>query len=200
MIMLVNREQRPTSHSSHCISVKGLLTLTGCTQMALLEEAGIEYDHSLMHHDCQMYWAPHAPENIVETNYKSAQASDWMKPMSVLRPSSIVEIPASWHLDDWPAFQPKPALGSAGFVDPHHVERFWKEHFTYCYDNYDTFVFPISIHPQVSGKPQILMMHDRLIQWINSHQGVEWCTFGEMADRFRRGEFPGVTVEGGAEV
>lgn len=102
------------------------------------------------------------------------------------------------HLDDWPAFQPKPALGSAGWVDPHHVERFWQEHFSYCYENYDTFVFPISIHPQVSGKPQVLMMHQRLIEWINGHEGVEWCTFGEMADRFRHERFPGVSVEGGA--
>ena len=79
------------------------------------------------------------------------------------------------------------------------MERFWKEHFSFCYDEYDSFVFPISIHPQVSGKPQILMMHDRLIQWINTHEGVEWVPFEEMSRRFKAGEFPGVTVEGGAE-
>jgi hypothetical protein len=79
------------------------------------------------------------------------------------------------------------------------VERFWKEHFEFCYREYSEFVFPISIHPQVSGKPQIIMMHERLIEWINSHEGVEWVTFGEMSDRFRNGDFPGHVVEGGAE-
>ena len=165
----------------------------------LLEEHGIEYDHSFMHHDSQMYWLPYVPESYKETNYKNAAAKDWMKPMSALTPSSLVEVCANWHVDDWPAFQPKPALGSAGFVDPHQIERFWKEQFEFCYREYDSFVFPISIHPQVSGKPQVLMMHERLIEWINAHDGVEWCTFEEMARRFRKGEMQGVTVEGGAE-
>jgi peptidoglycan/xylan/chitin deacetylase (PgdA/CDA1 family) len=96
--------------------------------------------------------------------------------------------------------QPKPALGSAGFIDPHHIERFWKEQFSYCYEEYDSFVFPISIHPQVSGKPQVLMMHDRLIKWIKSHEGVEFVPFEEMAKRFQEGAFPGVTVQGGADL
>lgn len=91
-------------------------------------------------------------------------------------------------------------MGSAGFIDPHHIERFWKEHFEFCYREYDTFVFPISIHPQVSGKPQVMMMHERLIEWINEFDGVEWVTFHEMARRFRDGEMKGVTVEGGADV
>ncbi len=119
--------------------------------------------------------------------------------MSALKQSSLVEIPANWHVDDWPAFQPKPALGS-GFVDPHQIERFWKEQFEFCYREYDSFVFPISIHPQVSGKPQILMMHERLIEWINQHEGVIWCTFEEMANKFRSGAIQGVTVEGGAKM
>lgn len=101
--------------------------------------------------------------------------------------------------DDWPPFQAKAAIG-AGFIDPHHIERFWKEQFEYCYAEYEEgFVFPISIHPQVSGKPQVLMMHDRLIEFINSHAGVEWVTFEEMSDRFKNGQFHGVTVEGGVE-
>jgi peptidoglycan/xylan/chitin deacetylase (PgdA/CDA1 family) len=166
----------------------------------LLEEHGIQYDHSFMHHDCQPYYLPYAPESYQETNYKNAAASEWMKPMSALKTSSIVEICANWHVDDWPAFQPKPALGSAGFVDPHQIERFWKEQFEFCHREYDSFIFPISIHPQVSGKPQVLMMHERLIEWINTHEGVEWVTFEEMARRFREGELQGVTVEGGAKL
>lgn len=166
----------------------------------LLEEFGLEYDHSFMHHDSQLYYLPYPPVKWKETDYKNASASDWMTPMSGLRASSIVEIPANWHLDDWPAFQTVRGPGSSGFVDPHHIERFWKEQFEFCHREYDHFVFPISIHPQVSGKPQILMMHERLIDWINEHEGVEWCTFEEMANRFRKGEINGVKVEGGVDV
>ena len=164
----------------------------------LLEELGIEYDHSYMHHDSQMYHLPYPPTTIFETNY-TAEAEHWMKPMSILESSSIVEVPANWHIDDWPPFQPKPALGSAGFVDPYQVEQFWKTQFSFCYREYDSFVFPISIHPQVSGKPQILMMHERLIEYINSHEGVEWCTFEEMVDQFKAKKIGGVIVEGGAQ-
>ena len=166
--------------------------------VGLLEEHGIEYDHSFMHHDCQMYWLPRVPETYKETDYKGATAEEWMKPMSKLTDSNIVEVCANWHVDDWPAFQPKPALGSAGFVDPHQIERFWKEQFEFCVREYESFVFPISIHPQVSGKPQVLMMHERLIAWINGFEGVEWCTFAEMARQFRVGEMQGVKVEGGS--
>lgn len=120
--------------------------------------------------------------------------------MSKLKQSSIVEIPANWHIDDWPAFQPNVFLGSAGFTDPQMIERFWKEHFEFCLREYESFVFPISIHPQVSGKPQVLMMHERLIEWINTHEGVKWVTFEEMARQFNAGEILGDVVEGGIDV
>jgi len=166
----------------------------------LLEEFGLEYDHSFMHHDCQLYWLPYPPESFKETDYKGASAGDWMEPMSELRRSSIVTVCANWHLDDWPAFQPVRGQGGSGFVDPHQIERFWKEQFDFCYREYEQFVFPISIHPQVSGKPQVIMMHERLIEYINQHEGVEWCPFEEMARQFKNGEMSGVEVEGGVEM
>lgn len=171
--------------------------------VALLEDAGLIYDHSFMHHDCQMYRLPYPPI-VTETDH-AKDAESWMKPMSTTKESSIVEIPANWHLDDWPAFQPKPALGSAGFVDPHQIERFWKEQFEFCVREYagqdgSGFVFPISIHPQVSGKPQVLTMHERLIEWIETHEGVEWCTFETMAKEYKCGRMSGVRVEGGVDM
>ncbi|KAK5459821.1 hypothetical protein LTS15_003950 [Exophiala xenobiotica] len=169
------------------------------SSVKLLEEFGLEYDHSFMHHDSQLYYLPYPPDSWKETDYKTLSAHDWMSPMSTLKPSSIVEVPANWHVDDWPAFQWLRGQAS-GFVDPHQIERFWQEQFEFCYREYDHFVFPISIHPQVSGKPQVLMMHERLIEWINQHEGVEWCTFEDMANKFRKGEIQGVQVEGGVEL
>jgi peptidoglycan/xylan/chitin deacetylase (PgdA/CDA1 family) len=126
-----------------------------------LQAAGILYDHSFMHHDFQPYYAPDSTETWVETNLKDS-ADSWMVPMSTIKPSKVVEIPANWHIDDWPPFQPIPGNPAAqGFVDAHSVERLWREQFDFSYREYDTFVFPISIHPQVSGKPQVILMHER---------------------------------------
>jgi peptidoglycan/xylan/chitin deacetylase (PgdA/CDA1 family) len=79
----------------------------------LLQEFGIVYDHSFMHHDLQPYFAPDASHEWVETDM-SKEAETWMKPMTKIRPSKIVEIPANWHVDDWPPLQPMP--GRAGTV------------------------------------------------------------------------------------
>ena len=43
----------------------------------------------------------------------------------------------------------------------------------------------MTIHPDVSGRPHALLMHERLIEHINKHEGVEWVTMGEMADDFK---------------
>lgn len=166
----------------------------------LLEEYGIIYDHSFMHHDSQMYHLPYSNQSWIETDV-SKDAEHWMKPMGALKASSIVEVPANWHLDDWPPFQLNLKQGSThGFVDPYVIERMWKDQFEYYYREYDNFVFPISIHPQVSGKAHIALMHERLIEWINTHEGVEWCTMEEMVKEFKEGRMTGATVEGGADL
>lgn len=79
----------------------------------LLEEHNIIYDHSFMHHDLQPYFAPDASHEWTETDVKK-DAETWMKPMTKIRPSKVVEIPANWHVDDWPPLQPQP--GRAGTV------------------------------------------------------------------------------------
>ncbi|KAK4575319.1 hypothetical protein LTR86_001173 [Recurvomyces mirabilis] len=163
-----------------------------------LEAEGILYDHSFMHHDVQIYWAPDPLKSEWrETNHKNS-AESWMVPMTAWQPSKVVEIPSNWHLDDWPPLQPIPGRpGTHGFVDAHVVERLWMEQFDFAYREYDTFIFPMSIHPQVSGKPHVILMHERIIEHINKHEGVEWMTLGDMAKEFAEGRMPGWEVEGG---
>lgn len=38
----------------------------------------------------------------------------------------------------------------------------------------------MTIHPDVSGRPHVLLMHERIIEHINKHEGVEWVTMGEV--------------------
>ncbi|KAL1392066.1 glucose 1-dehydrogenase [Phyllosticta capitalensis] len=164
-----------------------------------LLQSGILYDHSFMHHDLQPYFAPDSGHEWVEVDRKKG-ADTWMKPMTKVRPSRVVEIPASWHLDDWPPLQPKPGAPAHGFVDTSVVEKLWMEQFDFAYREYDTFIFPMSIHPQVSGKPQCILMHGRIIEHINKHDGVEWMTLGQMAMEFKEGRFAGVEIQGGAKL
>ena len=47
----------------------------------------------------------------------------------------------------------------------------------------------MTIHPDVSGRPQVLMMLERLYAHIIKHPGVKFVTMNEMADDFAR-RFP----------
>ena len=150
-----------------------------------------------MHHDSQLYYAPDGSESWKETDIKTS-ASNWMTPMTKITPSAVVEVPANWHLDDWPPFQLSLKQASThGYVDTRSIEQLWKDQFDYLYREYDNFVFPMSIHPQVSGKPQVLLMHERIFEYISKHEGVEWVTMEQMVKEFKQGTFGGAEVKGG---
>jgi len=38
-----------------------------------------------------------------------------------------------------------------------------KDHFDYYYREFDEFIFPMTIHPDVSGRPHVLLMHERYV-------------------------------------
>ncbi|KAK9414278.1 putative NodB-like protein [Seiridium unicorne] len=162
----------------------------------LLEEHGLIYDHSFMHHDCQPYYLPYNP-SYIETNH-SLEADEWMQPMSQLELSKVVEIPANWHLDDWPPLNIGQGVGN-GLIDPDVVFKLWTAQFDFYYREYDNFIFPISIHPQVSGKAQVQLLLEKVIAHINSHEGVQWVPFEEMVGQFKDGEIRGHEVHGGAK-
>jgi hypothetical protein len=72
----------------------------------------------------------------------------------------------------------KASENSHGFVNARDIEDIWRDHFDYFYREYDEFIFvsadtslaillfvltlqPMTIHPDVSGRPHALMMHER---------------------------------------
>src|SRR5947199_240746 len=98
-----------------------------------------------------------------------------------------IEIPASWYLDDLPPMMfIKAAPNSHGFVNPHDIEQIWRDQFDWVYREYDYAVFPMTIHPDVSGRPQVLMMLERLYSHIIRHPGVRFARFDEIADDFAK--------------
>jgi peptidoglycan/xylan/chitin deacetylase (PgdA/CDA1 family) len=157
---------------------------TSSVTAELLLKHGFRYDHSQGHHDFQPYYARVA-ESWTNVDY-TKPAADWMKPLDRGRAVDLVEIVASWYLDDLPPMMfIKSAPNSHGFVSPRDVEQLWRDQFDWVYREYDRACFPMSIHPDVSGRPQVLLMLERMIGYINEHDGVRWCTMEEIADDYR---------------
>ncbi|HEY0487496.1 MAG TPA: polysaccharide deacetylase, partial [Mycobacteriales bacterium] len=111
----------------------------------------------------------------------------WMKPLVRGDETDLVEIPANWYLDDLPPMMfIKSSPNSHGFVNPRDIEQMWRDQFDWVYREMDYAVYTMTIHPDVSGRPQVLLMLERLIEHINGHDGVRWATFDQIADDFLR--------------
>ena len=151
----------------------------------LLLERGIKYDHSLMHNDYTPYYV-RVGDSWTKIDY-SKHPSTWMTPLKRGRETDLIEIPASWYLDDLPPMMfIKKAPNSHGFVNPRHLEEIWRDQFDWVYREMDYAVFPMTIHPDVAGRPQVLMMLERLFNHMRAHKGVRFVTMDEMADDFAR--------------
>jgi peptidoglycan/xylan/chitin deacetylase (PgdA/CDA1 family) len=149
----------------------------------LLLKHGIKYDHSLMHRDFEPYYV-RVGDSWTKIDY-SREAEDWMKPLVRGEETDLIEIPASWYVDDLPPMMfIKASPNSHGFVNPRHLEESWRDQFDWVYREMDYAVFTMTIHPDVSGRPQVLLMLERLIEHMNEHDGVRWATFDEIADDF----------------
>lgn len=151
----------------------------------LLLDRGIKYDHSLMHDDFTPYRV-RVGDSWTKIDY-SAAASEWMKPLLRGEETDLIEIPANWYLDDLPPMMfIKSSPNSHGFVNPRHLEEMWRDQFDWVYRELDYGVVTFTIHPDVSGRPQVLLMLERLIAYISGHAGVRWATFNDIADDFAR--------------
>jgi peptidoglycan-N-acetylglucosamine deacetylase len=152
---------------------------------SLLLEHGITYDNSLMHDDFHPYYV-RVGDSWTPIDY-AQPAESWMKPFEKGDETDLIEIPGSWYLDDLPPMMfIKSSPNSHGFVNPRQLEEIWRDQFDYVYREYDYAVFPITIHPDVSGRPQVLLMLERFIEHINGHEGARWVTFDELATDFAR--------------
>ena len=154
----------------------------------LLIKKGIRYDHSLMNHDFIPFYV-RVGDRWTPIDY-SKQAHEWMVPLVRGEETDLVDIPASWYTDDLPPMMfIKGAPNSYGFANPRDIEELWRDQFDWVYREYDYAVFTMTIHPDVSGRPQVLLMLERLYDYIASHSGVRFTTFYEISKDFRR-RFP----------
>jgi peptidoglycan/xylan/chitin deacetylase (PgdA/CDA1 family) len=152
---------------------------------ALLLKYGFRYDHSQGYRDFQPFYA-RVGDSWTVIDY-SKRAEEWMRPMVHGKEIDLVEIGANWCVDDLPPMLfMKKVPNSHGFVNPRDIGQMWQDQFDWVYREMDYGVFPMTIHPDVSGRPHVILMLERLIEHINRHDGVRWLTLEEMAEDFRR--------------
>jgi peptidoglycan-N-acetylglucosamine deacetylase len=150
----------------------------------LLLKYGFSYDNSQMYNDFEPFYA-RVGDTWTKIDY-SKSAQEWMKPLVRGHEIDLVEIAANWYVDDLPPMMfIKANANSHGFVNPHDLEQIWRDEFDWVYRELEHAVFPFTIHPDVSGRPQVQLMLERIIEYISRHDGVRWCTFEEVAASFR---------------
>jgi len=150
----------------------------------LLMKNGFRYDHSQAYHDFLPFYA-RTGDTWTKIDY-TKKASEWMKPLVRGEEIDLVEVNFSWYLDDLPPMMfIKNSPNSHGFVNPRDIEEMWRDQFDWVYREYDYAIFPICIHPDVSGRPQVLSMLERLFEYIQRHPGVEFDTYENVAEDFR---------------
>lgn len=122
---------------------------------ALLVRHGMAYDSSLMDDD--------APYTL------STDDGD------------LVELPLHWTNDDWEqfAFTVDPPTGGGVIETCAKAYELWREEFEGLYHYNRSFV--LTMHPEIIGRPARLMMLGRLIDHIQSFEGVWLTTCGDIA-------------------
>jgi peptidoglycan-N-acetylglucosamine deacetylase len=151
----------------------------------LLLKYGFRYDHSQAYNDFTPFYS-RVGDTWTKIDY-SQDAATWMKPLVRGHEIDLVEIGANWYLDDLPPMMfIKKSPNSHGFVNPRDIEQMWRDQFDWVYREMDYAAFALTIHPDVSGRPQVLLMLERLIEYINGHNGVRWNTMEQIAEDFRK--------------
>jgi peptidoglycan/xylan/chitin deacetylase (PgdA/CDA1 family) len=155
---------------------------------ALLVEFGFSYDHSQNYDDFVPFYA-RVGDRWTAIDYEKP-AESWMRPLERGREVDLVEFCGNWYLDDLPPMMfIKQSPNSHGFVSPRDIEVLWDDQFQWVVQELDYAVVPLTLHPDVSGRPQVLLMLERLLGRWASVEGVRFVTFEESAAEFRR-RFP----------
>ena len=143
--------------------------------LKLLVDYGFAYDSSLLANDFTPYYCRDGIKASIDVPYDFGRSVD------------LVEMPFSWNLDDFPFFEyTSSRLGiSPGLADPARVYDIWAGDFEYLYSKMGKGVFILTMHPQVIGRGHRMLMLERFIKHLNSHDGVTFSTMGEFVRRWK---------------
>lgn len=140
----------------------------------VLTELGIEYDSSLMGTDYEPYLA------------RSGDACPQDDRFRFGPPSSVVELPVSWTLDDYPhlEFVRTPGYVMPGLQDAHAMFARFLADVQYMVDHAAGGVTTVTLHPQAVGRGARMVALEEFIMGCRALDvGFERCV--EVARRFR---------------
>ena len=151
----------------------------------LLRKHGFVYDSSLMGHDYLPYQARAGDETPLEG------------PIQFGADTSLVEMPISWSLDDYPAFEfsRSPTGILPGLMNADGVLANWFADFRYMAEHYDWGVITYTFHPHVIGRGHRMIMLETLIGRLKD-AGAVFVTMEEAVAEYRA-KFPGGRSERG---
>jgi peptidoglycan/xylan/chitin deacetylase (PgdA/CDA1 family) len=144
----------------------------------LLLEYGFEYDSSLSGGDYEPYWC------------RVGDRASMDAPFVFGTPVRLVELPFTWHLDDFIYFMfiPSPAL-MPGLAAPSTVLEIWRGELDYLCDRVGAGVLVTTMHPQVSGRGHRLEMLRTFIEYA-LERSASFVTCLEYSRRWSSGREP----------
>jgi peptidoglycan/xylan/chitin deacetylase (PgdA/CDA1 family) len=138
----------------------------------LLLERGFIYDSSLMGNDFSPYYCRIGDKLDKDGPYLFGKEID------------LVEMPVTWGLDDFPAFEWIAGFNE-GLAAPSQVYERWVGDFDYLCDFLEEGVYCLTMHPQVIGRGHRLLMLSRLVEHMKERAEVSFSTMKEVADNWR---------------
>ncbi|WP_247000626.1 polysaccharide deacetylase family protein [Halosolutus gelatinilyticus] len=142
--------------------------------LEILLDLGFEWDSSIMTSDFKPHYVYGGWEAPEDGAYDRGE------------PVDIVELPASWERDDFPALTytwSRPHR--MGYVSEDSLFRRWYDQFDWMYEHVDGGVFVLTLHPQVIGQAHRLQRLDALLDHVSSKPDVAFSTMDEAASAFR---------------
>jgi peptidoglycan/xylan/chitin deacetylase (PgdA/CDA1 family) len=136
--------------------------------LQLLEEFGFEWDSSLMERDFEPYHPRPVTVNFEAGNTFGA-------------PSRILEIPVSWHLDDFPPMEYVAGI-LEGLGSTQVLYDRWKDIFDYARANVPNAVYALTVHPQCIGRAHLIVMFEKLLRHMVQTGDVWFATLSEVYD------------------
>ena len=145
-----------------------------------LRERGFLYDSSMMCDDFTPYYCRIGDQAPADG------------PFVWGTPTSLVELPFTWGLDDFPAFEHVWTRNGVnpGLAAPSRMFEIWWGDFEYLYDRLGAGVYILTMHPQSIGRGHRLLMLERLVEQMRMRAGVRFVTMREAAEEFRRANPP----------
>jgi peptidoglycan-N-acetylglucosamine deacetylase len=141
--------------------------------LSLLLERGFLYDSSLMGNDYTPYYC----------RLGDVPAKDG--PYLFGREVEMVELPVTWGLDDFPAFEWLYGVNQ-GLSSPSQVYERWAGDFDYLEEFVGEGVYCLTMHPQVIGRGHRLLMLNRLVEHMKERAGVNFMTMADAARAWKR--------------